>query len=83
MESDVQKTPTLTLPKIVNIVLLIVILLAIPVTVILLGQRTRQQIKAGVDCKTPFIPDPSDCVGGDWKLYKNEEGCIRFRCVPQ
>ncbi len=66
--------------NVVSIMLLIIILLAIPVTVIYLGQQTRQQIKAAEVCKTPPIPDPNDCVNGSWKLYKDATGCIHFRC---
>lgn len=64
----------------VSVGILMVILGAIPVTVIYLGQKTRLELKAAQDCRTPPIPDPSECAGGEWKLYKNETGCVRFRC---
>lgn len=41
---------------------------------------TRKQIKADVECKQPYIPDPKDCVGGEWKLLKDENGCLHFQC---
>lgn len=78
MDSDTHRK--LTLPKIISFFLLFLVLAAVPVTVIILGQRTRQQIKAASACKEPTIPDPIDCVRGEWKLYKNAEGCVRFRC---
>lgn len=67
----------------ISFFLLLVILAIIPLTVIYLGQKTRQEIKAANDCKTPSIPDPSECEGGTWKLFKNAAGCIRFRCELQ
>jgi hypothetical protein len=67
----------------ISFFILIIILGAIPATVIFLGQQTRQEIKAATECKTPSIPDPTECPGGDWKLYKNESGCVRFRCEPR
>ena len=69
--------------NLVSIILLVVVLLLIPFTVIYLGQQTRQELKAANECKTPAIPDPADCSGGQWKLYKTVDGCIRFRCTPQ
>lgn len=75
--------PKMTPVKTVSIVLLIVVLLSLPITVIVMGRKTRQNIKANEDCVSPKIPDPSECIGGEWKLYKNEQQCVRFRCVPQ
>lgn len=69
--------------NIISVVLLILILLAVPITVIYLGNQTRQEIKAANECKTPAIPDPADCPGGTWKLYKDVNSCIHFRCTPQ
>ena len=69
--------------SIISYIILIIILGAIPATVIFLGQQTRQEIKAAQECKTPSIPDPTECTGGEWKLYKNESGCVRFRCEPR
>ncbi len=70
----------LTAPRIISIILLLIVLIAVPVTVIILGQQTRTAIKADVSCKSPAVPDPKDCVGGTWKLYKDVDGCIKFRC---
>lgn len=83
MDSQLEVKPTLTPARLVSIVLLAGILLLIPVTVVILGQRTRAQIKADVECKQPAIPDPSECVNGQWQLYKNTDSCVRFRCVPR
>ncbi len=70
----------LTTPRIISIILLLIVLIAVPVTVIILGQQTRTAIKADVSCKSPAVPDPKDCVGGTWKLYKDVDSCIKFRC---
>lgn len=61
------------------------ILMAIPLTVVILGQRTRQQIKADISCSKPAIPDPKDCLGGRgvWNLYTDEDECVKFRCEPR
>ena len=89
LQNDQQTVPLFQnqLPKhkanIVSIIVLLLVLFAIPMTVIYLGQQTRQEIKAAQLCKTPAIPDPSDCAGGSWKLYKDAAGCIHFRCTLQ
>lgn len=68
--------------QLVSILLLFGILLAIPVTLAIMGQRTRTETKAANECKSPPIPDPADCVGGEWKLVKRvEDGCVTFRCT--
>ena len=82
MDEQVQATPNKN-NKFISFFILMIILGAIPVTVIYLCQKTRQEIKAASDCKTPTIPDPSECAGGTWKLFKNDAGCIRFRCELQ
>lgn len=69
--------------KLFRLVLFIIILLAIPVVTIVLGQLTRTQIKADVSCKQPAVPDPKDCIGGDWKLSQDMNGCIHFVCTPK
>lgn len=69
--------------SLISILLLVLVLVAIPVSVIYLGNKTRAEIKAANECKTPPIPDPADCTGGDWKIYKNADGCVRFRCTPK
>lgn len=71
------------LSRIIRIVLFLLILLAVPVVTVFLGQMTRTQIKADVTCKSPAIPDPEDCQGGTWKLNKDENGCIHFMCTLQ
>ncbi len=75
--------PPMNMGRIMRLVFFLVILLLIPVMTIIFGQMTRQQIKADVACKRPEIPDPRDCVGGQWKLSKDENGCIHFVCSPQ
>lgn len=65
---------------ILTIILFIIMLVAIPVTVVYLGYQTRTQSKAANTCKNPPVPDPQDCVGGDWKLVTDENNCIHFRC---
>lgn len=71
------KMSTLALLK---LVIFVVIFISIPIIMILLGQITRKQIKADVSCKQPYIPDPKDCVGGEWKLIKDENSCLHFQC---
>lgn len=63
-----------------KLVIFMIIFISIPVITILLGQMTRKQIKADVSCKQPYIPDPKDCVGGKWKLIKDENACLHFQC---
>lgn len=70
------------LSKLVSLILLAGLLITVPLLVVLLGQRTRAQIKADIACSQPQIPDPTECEGGEWRLYTNEESCVRFRCSP-
>lgn len=64
----------------ITIILLIVMLVAIPITVVYLGYQTRTQSKAANTCKNPPVPDPRDCVGGQWRLATDENNCVHFRC---
>ncbi len=63
-----------------SIVLLFGILIAIPITIAYIGQQTRSRLRAAQECEQPVIPDPADCVGGQWQLYTAENNCVRFRC---
>jgi hypothetical protein len=64
----------------IKLIIFAIIFISIPVITIILGTMTRQQIKADVACKQPFVPDPKDCVGGEWKLVKDENNCLHFQC---
>lgn len=70
----------MSVPALIKLIIFILIFISIPIATILLGQMTRRQIKADVACRQPAIPDPKDCVGGDWKLIKDENGCLHFQC---
>lgn len=63
-----------------TVILFLIMLIAIPVTVVYLGLQTRTQSKAANTCKNPQVPAPQDCVGGEWKLFTDENNCVRFRC---
>ncbi len=70
----------MSVPSLIKLIIFILVFVSIPVITILLGQMTRKQIKADIECKQPYIPDPKDCVGGEWKLLKDENGCLHFQC---
>ncbi len=64
-----------------KLIIFLLIFIMIPIVTIILGQITRKQIKADVVCKQPYVPDPQNCVGGQWKLEKDINGCIHFICT--
>ncbi|MBI3366140.1 hypothetical protein HY041_00735 [Candidatus Roizmanbacteria bacterium] len=78
---DQPSKPKLSLFSLIKIVVFALIFISIPVITILLGQMTRKQIKADVECKRPYVPDPQECVGGEWKLEKDINGCLHFICT--
>jgi hypothetical protein len=71
----------LSLSQIFSLFFLLLLLIGVPVSVIIIGERTRTQIKADVACNQPAVPNPKDCVGGTWKLYTDVNNCVKFRCV--
>ncbi len=78
MEQTAKKK--ISLFSLIKLVIFALIFISIPVVTILLGQMTRKQIKADVECKRPYVPDPQECVGGEWKLLKDVNGCLHFVC---
>jgi hypothetical protein len=68
--------------QIVSLLLLAIFLIGIPVFVFIMGKQTRSQIKANEECRKPTLPNPSECVGGEWRLRENATGCLRFYCLP-
>lgn len=66
--------------RFISLLLLVLILAAMPVTVVILARNTRLAVQAETACKRPDLPDPADCVGGEWKLSKNTDNCLKFRC---
>lgn len=82
-EQNAVQKPKMNPFVVIKLLFFILIFISIPIITIILGNMTRKQIKADVACKSPMIPDPADCIGGEWKLNKDENGCIHFVCTPQ
>lgn len=80
MQDTASTKPKMSVFTLLKLIIFMVIFIMIPVVTIILGQITRKQIKADVACKQPYVPDPQDCVGGQWKLTKDVDGCLHFVC---